>query len=122
MRGIRQPDVKNLQELDALEPQDKWIVRVEEEDSDFYYDGEKATWIEIPNSSMSYIRYDEDDKLASNKLMFNTVDINELVLYLIIMVCIMAALFTDHSEVASMLSGILSGRASSLLFSPKKTK
>lgn len=122
MRGIRQPDVKNLQELDALEPQDKWIVRVEEEDSDFYYDGEKATWIEIPCSSTNYIRYDEDDKLASNKLMFNTVDINELVLYLIIMVCIMAALFTDHSEVASMLAGILSGRASSLLFSPKKTK
>lgn len=122
MRGIRQPDVKNLQELDTLEPQDKWIVRVEEEDSDFYYDGEKATWIEIPCSSTNYIRYDEDDKLASNKLMFNTVDINELVLYLIIMVCIMAALFTDHSEVASMLAGILSGRASSLLFSPKKPK
>ena len=38
MRGIRQPNVKNLQELDTLEPKDKWIVRVEDEDSDFYYD------------------------------------------------------------------------------------
>ena len=36
MRGIRQPNVKNLQELDTLKPSDKWIVRVEDEDSDFY--------------------------------------------------------------------------------------
>lgn len=122
MRGIRQPNVKNLQELDALEPSDKWIVRVEDEDSDFYYDGEKATWIEIPCSSTNYIRYDEDDKLASNKLMFNTIDINELVLYLIIMVCIIGALLTNHSEVASMLAGVFSGRASGLLISPKKNK
>ena len=122
MRGIRQPNVKNLQELDTLEPKDKWIVRVEDEDSDFYYDGEKAAWIEIPCSSTNYIRYDEDDKLASNKLMFNTIDINELVLYLIIMVCIIGALLTKHSEVASMLAGVLSGRASGLLISPKKNK
>ena len=51
------PNVKNLQELDTLEPKDKWIVRVEDEDSDFYYDGEKAAWIEIPCSSTNYIRY-----------------------------------------------------------------
>ena len=120
MRGIRQPNVKNLQELDTLKPSDKWIVRVEDEDSDFYYDGEKAAWIEIPCSSTNYIRYDEDDKLASNKLMFNTIDINELVLYLIIMVCIIGALLTNHSEVASMLAGVLSDRASGLLISPKK--
>ena len=122
MRGIRQPNVKNLQELDTLKPSDKWIVRVEDEDSDFYYDGEKAAWIEIPCSSTNYIRYDEDDKLASNKLMFNTIDINELVLYLIIMVCIIGALLTNHPEVASMLAGVLSGRASGLLISPKKNK
>ena len=122
MRGIRQPNVKNLQELETLEPSDKWIVRVEDEDSDFYYDGEKAAWIEIPCSSTNYIRYDEDDKLAWNKLMFNTIDINELVLYLIIMVCIIGALLTNHSEVASMLAGVLSGRASGLLISPKKNK
>ena len=122
MRGIRQPNVKNLQELDTLKPSDKWIVRVEDEDSDFYYDGEKAAWIEIPCSSTNYIRYDEDDKLASNKLMFNTIDINELVLYLIIMVCIIGALLTNHSEVASMLACVLSGRASGLLISPKKNK
>ena len=122
MRGIRQPNVKNLQELDTLKPSDKWIVRVEDEDSDFYYDGEKAAWIEIPCSSTNYIRYDEDDKLASNKLMFNTIDINELVLYLIIMVCIIGALLTNHSEVASMLAGVLSDRASGLLISPKKNK
>lgn len=122
MRGIRQPDVKDMAELDRLIPQDRWIVRVEDEDADFYYDGDKHTWIELAGTSTSYIRYDEDDKLASSKLMFNTIDPNEIILYVIIMVCIICALYTDHSEVASMLAGILSGRASSTLFNSKKPK
>lgn len=110
MRGIRKNAVKNLAELESLHPEDRWIVYVEDCGTDYYYDGDKKTWIEIDGTSSSVIRYDDDDKVASSKILFETLDINEIIVFLIIGICLIISIVMDAKEVASVLAGVLAGR------------
>lgn len=110
MRGIRKDSVKTLAQLDSLQPEDRWIVYVEDCGADYYYDGDKKTWIEINNASSSIIRYDDDNKVASNKILFETLDINEIIVFSIIGICLILSIVMDAKDVASVLAGVLAGR------------
>ena len=111
MRAIRQENVKNMAELDALTPEDGWIVYVEDNECDYLYDGEKNLWIEIQAATKTdeppaMVRYDADDKIASNKIMFDTVNLNALFFTLILGIAMCLAIVYNVGDVASVLAGV----------------
>lgn len=121
--AVRFPSIATVSELYNLKnPTNLSTVHVEDEDADYIYIEQSKSWVKIECSSHNdYIRYDEDDKLAANKLLFNTIDLNAIILYIIIMTCILVALYVKSTEVASMLAGVLAGKASET-FKSKSSK
>lgn len=120
MRSIRQEPVATLADLEKLKPEDRWVVYVEEEEADYLYDGEKCCWVEIISSSKKdepppVIRYDEDDRIASNKLMFDTLNLNSLAVTIGMVVAIVFAIIYGASDVASVLGGTLASQGATII-------
>lgn len=111
LRGIRQPSVNSYQELCNLKPEDGWIVHVVEENSDYYYDGEKQSWVSFECDD-HMMTTDADKKVVSNRIMFETVDLNTIILYIVLTICIMFSIFFSLQDLALTLAGVLAGRAS----------
>lgn len=120
MRSIRQEPVATLADLEKLKPEDRWVVYVEAEETDYLYDGEKCCWVEIvsPNKKDEpppVIRYDEDDRIASNKLMFDTLNLNSLAVTIGMVVAIVFAIIYGASDVASVLGGTLASQGATII-------
>lgn len=120
MRSIRQEPVATLADLEKLKPEDRWVVYVEEEEADYLYDGEKCCWVEIVSSSKKdepppVVRYDEDDRIASNKLMFDTLNLNSLAVTIGMVVAIVFAIVYGASDVASVLGGTLASQGATII-------
>lgn len=120
MRSIRQEPVATLADLEKLKPEDRWVVYVEEEEADYLYDGEKSCWVEIMSSNKKdepppVVRYDEDDRIASNKLMFDTLNLNSLAVTIGMVVAIVFAIVYGASDVASVLGGTLASQGATII-------
>lgn len=120
MRSIRQEPVATLADLEKLKPEDRWVVYVEAEETDYLYDGEKCCWVEIVSPSKKdepppVIRYDEDDRIASNKLMFDTLNLNSLAVTIGMVVAIVFAIIYGASDVASVLGGTLASQGATII-------
>lgn len=109
LQGIRRPDVDTMEELYKLTPEDSWIVHVNDVNMDYYYDGEKKTWVSFACEER-ILTADRDKKVISNRLMFETIDLNMIVLYVMVTICIVMAVAFSSAEIALTLAGILAGR------------